>query len=240
MRVLLTNDDGIDAPGIAALEAAVRLMGWESTVVAPATEHSMCGHRITTHTPLVVEHRGPGRFAVSGTPADCVRLGLFALEIKPDLVLAGINAGGNLGQDIVISGTVAAAREAAYHGVRSIAMSHYLKRDLSVDWDRTARWASQLLHELRVENEAPGRILNINFPHPPPDVHTLPERKWCAPEPAPLGVNYRGSQRECGAMEYHYTAVYKDRARTQGSDVDVCFSGHISISRFGIDGAVCG
>jgi 5'-nucleotidase len=213
------------------------MLGWECVVVAPATEHSMCGHRITTQTPLVVESRGEGRFAVAGTPADCVRIGLFALELRPDLVLAGVNAGGNLGQDIVISGTVAAAREAAYHGVRSVAMSHYLKRDLAVDWERTARWAAEVLRELRVENDAPGRIVNVNFPHPPADVQALPERCWCAPELAPLGVAFRGEKGACGAMEFQYTAVYKERPRSAGSDVDVCFGGRISLSRFGVDGS---
>lgn len=236
MRVLLTNDDGIDAPEIAAMETAIRAIGWESIVVAPATEHSMCGHRITTHTPLVVTPRGEGRFSVAGTPADCVRLGLFALDLRPDAVLAGVNAGGNLGQDIVISGTVAAAREAAYHGVRSIAMSHYLKRNLSVNWERTANWVSQILEEIEVDRQEPGHIVNINFPHPPPDEFELPPRVWCHPEPAPLGVKYREHTRECGAREFHYTAVYNERPRQAGSDVDVCFTGRIALSRIGTDG----
>ena len=236
MRVLLTNDDGIDAPGIAALEAAVRSLGWEYVIVAPATEHSMCGHRITTHTPLVVTPRGEGKFAVAGTPADCVRLGLFALDLRPDAVLAGVNAGGNLGQDIVISGTVAAAREAAYHGVRSVAMSHYLKRNLAVDWERTARWAARILEEIEVSRRESGHIVNVNFPHPPPDEHDLPERVWCHPESAPLGVKYQERAKECGAREFHYTAVYNERPRRVGSDVDVCFSGRVTLSSFGTDG----
>jgi 5'-nucleotidase len=236
MRVLLTNDDGIDAPGIAAMESAVRSLGWECVIVAPATEHSMCGHRITTHSPLIVTSPGEGRFAVAGTPADCVRLGLFALAIRPDAVLAGVNAGGNLGQDIVISGTVAAAREAAYHGIRSVAMSHYLKRNLAVDWARTSRWAAAILAEIDVCREEPGHIVNVNFPHPPPDEHELPSRVWCHPELAPLGVQYRENIRSCGAREFHYTAVYNERPRQSGSDVDVCFSGHITLSRISTDG----
>jgi len=140
MHVLLTNDDGIAAPGLLALENAVQQLGWQFTVVAPATEQSQCGHRVTTHQHLRVEALGKNRHAVHGTPADCVRLALFALEVKPDLVLSGVNAGGNLGQDIVISGTVAAAREAAYHGIRSMALSHYMIRELVLDWQRTAAW----------------------------------------------------------------------------------------------------
>ena len=111
---LLTNDDGIDAPGLAALERCARLIpDARVSVIAPVREHSMCGHRLTTHSPLRVERRGDDRWAVDGTPADCVRLALFALGIRPDWVLSGVNAGGNLGQDIHVSGTCAAARTTA-------------------------------------------------------------------------------------------------------------------------------
>ncbi|MFZ2277396.1 MAG: 5'/3'-nucleotidase SurE [Prosthecobacter sp.] len=145
MHVLLTNDDGISAPGLQALENAMQQLGWNYTIVAPATEQSQCGHRVTTHQHLKVETLGENRHAVHGTPADCVRLALFALDLKPDLVLSGVNAGGNMGQDIVISGTVAAAREAAYHGFRSMALSHYLIRELTVDWQRTAAWMAEIV-----------------------------------------------------------------------------------------------
>ena len=94
MHFLLTNDDGIDAPGLAALEKAMRrIPGACVSVVAPMREQSMCGHRLTPHSPLRVESRGENRWAVDGTPADCVRLGLFAYDLKPDWVLSGINAG---------------------------------------------------------------------------------------------------------------------------------------------------
>jgi 5'-nucleotidase len=82
--------------------------------------------------------------------------------------------------------------------------------------------------------------VNVNFPHPPADFQALPERCWCAPELAPLGVGYRAEKRSDGAMLFHYSAVYNERPRRPGSDVDVCFGGKISISRFGVDGAACG
>src|SRR5262249_28696264 len=106
MRLLLTNDDGIAADGLAALEAAARPRG-ELTVAPPLHVCSGCGHRVTTGTPLRVEEHGPGRFAVDGTPADCVRVALHALGGGFDFVLSGINAGGNLGADVFHSGTVA-------------------------------------------------------------------------------------------------------------------------------------
>ena len=225
MRVLLTNDDGIAAPGLQALAEAVRLLGWQPVIAAPATEQSMCGHRVTTHQHLKVESQGDQRFAVHGTPADCVRLALFALEVKPDLVLSGVNAGGNLGQDIVISGTVAAAREAAYHGVRSFAFSHYLIRELAVDWRRTAAWVAAILQETHLQSHPPKSFWNINLPHLAPGQTDLPPRIPCPPARSPLNVSY--TRNEHG---YAYSASYASRPRDPGSDVDVCFSGNVAVS----------
>src|SRR3954471_9310420 len=149
LHFLLTNDDGIDAPGLAALVHAVKLLPDAAcTVVAPVSERSMCGHRLTTHQSIFADEIAPHRHAVDGSPADCVRIALFALNMKPDFVLSGVNAGGNMGQDIHVSGTCAAAREAAYHGVPAIALSHYLIANIGLDWDRTARWSAGVVREL--------------------------------------------------------------------------------------------
>ena len=110
MKILLTNDDGIDAPGLEALAAAARCLAGEVVVVAPAEPHSGCGHRVTTDRPLAVAEIAAGWYRVSGTQADCVRLALGRLVPDAALVISGINAGGNLGADIHLSGTVAAAR----------------------------------------------------------------------------------------------------------------------------------
>ena len=229
MLVLLTNDDGIDAPGLAAAEKAVHSLGWRSIIVAPDTEKSMCGHRVTTHEPLIVEERAEDRFAVRGTPADCVRLALFGLEVRPDLVLSGINAGGNMGQDIVISGTVAAAREAAYHGRRAIALSHYLIREYRVDWERTAKWAATVLGELHHATQAPRSFWNLNFPHFPPGQDAIPPRVRCDPAKSPLNVAY--TRREDGnSLQFDYCASYAQRPRDPGSDVEACFGGKVAIS----------
>src|SRR5262249_2249907 len=144
--LLLTNDDGIDAPGLGALLAAAQSVG-DPVVVAPAGAHSGCSHRVTTDGPIRL-HRRPAGFAVEGTPADCVRLALH--DVAPDAawVLAGINAGGNLGADVYHSGTVAAVREAVLHGFPGIALSQYRKRGLEFDWQRAARWVAPLLSDL--------------------------------------------------------------------------------------------
>lgn len=225
MRVLLTNDDGIHAPGLQALEDAVRQLGWQPVIVAPAYEQSQCGHRVTTHQPLKVEAQSENRHAVHGTPADCVRLALFALDARPDLVLSGINAGGNMGQDIVISGTVAAAREAAYHGVRSLSLSHYLIRDLHVDWNRASTWIAEILRETLAQEQPQRAFWNINLPHLPPGTDPLPPRILCQPAHSPLNVAYTPNEHG-----YAYSASYASRPRDPGSDVEACFSGNIAVS----------
>jgi len=228
LNFLLTNDDGISAPGLAALEQAMSLIpGARVSIVAPAVEQSMCGHRVTTHSALRVEPRGAGRWAVHGTPADCVRLGIFALDLKPDWVLSGVNAGGNMGHDIVISGTCAAAREAAYHGMRAAAFSHYLIKNLAVDYERLEQWVQAVFQSLALEPLADGEFWNVNFPHHPPGVMPLPERRRCQPARSPLGVSYAAGAD--GA--YAYTASYAARPRDPGSDVEVCFSGEIAVSK---------
>jgi 5'-nucleotidase len=225
MRVLLTNDDGIHAPGLRALEEAVRQLGWQPVIVAPAYEQSQCGHRVTTHQTLKVEAQDENRHAVHGTPADCVRLALFALDVRPDLVLSGINAGGNMGQDIVISGTVAAAREAAYHGVRSLSLSHYLIRDLRVDWSRASTWIAEILRETLAQEQPQHAFWNINLPHLPPGADSLPPRILCQPAHSPLNVAYTSNEHG-----YAYSASYASRPRDPGSDVEACFSGNVAVS----------
>ncbi len=237
MKVLLTNDDGVDAAGLSALEAACRVAGHEVWVVAPAVEQSMCGHRITTHAEVPVTQLDPQRFAVGGTPADCVRIGLFGLDLKPDAVFSGVNHGGNLGQDIHISGTCAAAREATYHGVPAVAFSHYLVRDLAVDWDRVSGWIGELLPALAEEAcRLSGAFVNVNFPHLPAGAAGCPEvrRTQAARSPLPVAFERRGDALDERRAHFHYSARYADRAQDEGSDVQVVFGGRVSVCQVGI------
>lgn len=230
MHFLLTNDDGIDAPGLAALADAVSSFpGAQVSIVATTTEHSQCAHRVTTHRPLKVDARGDRRWAVEGTPADCVRVALFGLNLKPDWVISGVNAGGNMGQDIVISGTVAAAREAAYHGIAAMAFSHYLIKDIPVDWPRISTWVTELIGRLSGKWLHDGEFWNVNFPHHPPGSMAMPEVLPCTPERLPLHVSYE--QQSDG---YLYSARYSERQHNPGSDVDACFEGKIAVSRLKI------
>jgi 5'-nucleotidase len=234
MHILLTNDDGIHAPGLQALERAVALLpDCQISIVAPATEQSMCAHRVNTHQPIQVEQIGSQRWAVEATPADCVRIALFALHLKPDWVLSGVNAGGNMGQDIVISGTFAGAREAAYHGIPAAAFSHYLIKDLPIDWERITAWTHRVFQTLCTEPLEDAEVWNINFPHLPPGDVAMPAMQRCQPARAPLNVSYEmlTPSEKTSVSHHRYTASYAQRPRHPGSDVDVCFSGSIAVSR---------
>jgi 5'-nucleotidase len=229
MQILITNDDGIHAAGIAALEAAARRLGADVSVVAPAQEQSMCGHRVTTREPLLVEQLAEQRWTVAGTPADCVRVALYGLKLRPDWVLSGINHGGNMGQDAVISGTVAAAREAAYHRVRSVALSHYIIGGIPFDWSRMELWAAELLEELMAQPLGDGEFWNANFPHLAPGQVPLPERVCCKPARSPLNVGFRPVE-----GGYLYDASYAERPQDAGSDVEAAFAGKVAVSRLSV------
>lgn len=231
MHFLLTNDDGFLAPGLAALEQTIRLLPEATlTIVAPSMEQSQCGHRVTTRESIAVTQRSEHCFSVDGTPADCVRIGLFALGIRPDFVISGVNSGGNLGQDLHISGTVAAAREAAFHGLPAAAFSHYLIRDLALDWPRVATWSYQILRELLVQPLADGEYWNVNYPHLVAGPIDLPLRVKCHPCRAPLNVSYESTRLGSHVTSHRYTATYAERPVEADSDVAVCFGGHVAIS----------
>ena len=228
MRFLLTNDDGIDAPGLEALAQAAGGLG-EILVVAPLEEQSGCSHAATTASPLELRRTGPSRYAVNGTPADCVRVALHRFSGLFDVVLAGINSGGNLGVDVFHSGTVAAVREGLIHGVPGIAVSRYRSRTLDeADWRRAAEWARPVLERLLAQGLEQGTMWNINLPCVTADAPS-PESACCDLDVSPLGVAFR---EEDGKL--HYCGEYRKRPRMAGRDVDVCFGGRIAVTRLGL------
>ena len=224
MKLLLTNDDGIDAPGLATLRRVAAMLG-EPILVAPLEAHSGCSHRVTTGRPIQVLRRQADRFGVDGTPADCVRLALHGLAANAAWVLAGINEGGNLGADVYHSGTVAAVREAVLHGKPGIALSHYHKGGLPINWGRAATWVKTLLNDLLARPMASGTFWNINLPHLD-DNQPNPEVVFCPLDPGPLPLRFR-AEGDC----WHYDGNYHERPRMTGSDVDVCFAGNIAVTR---------
>ncbi|MDR2161051.1 MAG: 5'/3'-nucleotidase SurE [Desulfovibrio sp.] len=169
MRVALTNDDGIHAPGLRALYRALVDAGHEVRVIAPMTEQSAVGHAITVSGPLrvrQVEDRHFQGLGVYGTPADCVKLGIGELlPQSPDIVVSGINAGANVGPDILYSGTVAAATEAAHLGFPALAVSHdsFSPPDLL----EHARYAVAVMEKLPWADLPERRVLNLNLPNRP-------------------------------------------------------------------------
>ncbi|RUL87917.1 5'/3'-nucleotidase SurE [Tautonia sociabilis] len=225
---VLTNDDGIDAPGLEALRRAAEGLGGPVRVVAPSAPWSSMGHAVTGGAAIRVEHLGPDRIAVAGTPADCVRLALHHLAPEPSWVFSGINRGGNLGADVHHSGTVAAAREAVLHGVPAIALSHYIRRDRPLDWDRAARWARRVLEFLTALPWQPGTLWSVNLPHLLPD-EPDPDLVFCPLDPSPLPLRFA-----LAGDEATYSGDYHGRLRVPGADVDVCFGGRVAITRIRI------
>ncbi len=221
MTFILTNDDGIDAPGIRALSKA---LGGEGIIVAPKEPHSGCGHRVTTHKPIQLEKRSSLEYAVNGTPADCTRIALKHIKKEPKWVLSGINAGGNLGVDVYISGTVSAVREAAMHGIPGVAISHWIKQPLTIDWDLATKWTEKVLELLWNKPLESGTFWNVNLPHLESD-SSEPDIIFCEGSIHPLPVNYRVE----GDL-FYYQGEYAKRERLKGTDVDVCFSGNIAVT----------
>lgn len=225
MVFVLTNDDGISAPGLQALWQTVQTMGLDAVIVAPQAPHSGCGHQVTTTQPIQVDRRSKREYAIAGTPADCVRLAISHLVPNVEWVLSGINSGGNLGADVYISGTVAAVREAALHRIPGIALSHYRDGKRAIDWQFAAHLVHQVLDRLLEPAITPTTFYNVNLPH----LHSSaiePNIVFCSPCTQPLPLAYQ--QQTDG---YYYCGKYSERRRDPGGDVDVCFAGGISITQ---------
>ncbi|BCR05100.1 5'-nucleotidase SurE [Desulfuromonas versatilis] len=164
MLILVTNDDGILSPGIQVLAERLNDLG-EVVVVAPDRERSAVGHSLTLHSPLRAEEVRPGFFAIDGTPTDCVNLGIHGLlSVRPDLVVSGINRGGNLGDDITYSGTVAAAFEATLMGVPAFAVSLAGDSFSKADFLPAADFALSLGRLVQDRQLPPDTFLNVNVP----------------------------------------------------------------------------
>jgi 5'-nucleotidase len=184
MNILLTNDDGIFAPGLRALREELRKIG-NITVVAPATEQSAVGHSITLMQPLIVqevfdEHNQRIGWGVEGRPADCVKLAITQLLPQtPDIIVSGINAGSNAGINVLYSGTVAAAIEGAFFGITSIAVSLEYHKPPKLDFPMAAEIGRQMVEQLLARKPQPGSLFNVNIPAlhdgPPLGVRVVPQ-----------------------------------------------------------------
>lgn len=174
MRILLSNDDGINAPGMAVLERIAAALSDDVTVAAPAEEQSGTGRSLTLTRPVRLRRMGDKRFAVTGTPTDAVMMALAEVmkDAKPDLILSGVNRGGNLGEDVLYSGTVSAAMEGALAGIPSIALSQRyagVGPGEKVSFACAEGWGERVLRPLLDAALTPRTVVNVNFPPIEPD-----------------------------------------------------------------------
>lgn len=170
MRILLTNDDGINARGLAVLETIARTLSDDIWVVAPSEEMSGAGHSLTLTRPVRLRRHGERRFSVTGTPTDSVMMAIAEVMKdvgRPDLILSGVNRGANLGEDVTYSGTVSAAMEGALAGIRSIALSQVYAREGpgdAVPFAAAEAWGARVIAPLIDMEWAPRTLINVNFP----------------------------------------------------------------------------
>jgi 5'-nucleotidase len=169
-RILVSNDDGIHAPGLKVLEKVARALSDDVWVVAPESDNSGASHSFTVRKPLQVHRLAPQRFAISGTPTDCALVGINHLmaDRKPDLVLSGVNRGANQGEDVIYSGTVAVAMEAAMFDIPAIAMSQ-IRHGNHLPWQTAATYAETVIRRLVSITWPRGVLMNVNFPCVSPD-----------------------------------------------------------------------
>lgn len=174
MKILLTNDDGVHARGLAVLERIARTLSDDITIVAPLEEQSGKGRSLSLTEPVRLRTFGERRFAVTGTPTDAVMMALAQImkDDRPDLILSGVNRGANLGEDVSYSGTVSAAMEGALAGIRSVALSQRYALSApgeKVSFDAAEQWGERVLRPLLDADWAPRTLMNVNFPPVPAD-----------------------------------------------------------------------
>ena len=238
MRILITNDDGINSPGLAALERIAANFSDDIWVVAPELDQSGLAHSLSLNDPLRLRKISDRHYAVHGTPSDCVIMAIRRLlaDGKPDLVLSGINAGANLAEDVTYSGTVAGAIEGTMLGVRSIAVSQayaYYQDERVVPWETAEKLAPDIIRKLLDFGFPEGVFYNLNFPN-------------CAADAVDgIAVTHQGKlahalhvdARRDGRNLPYYWLMYR-RAPTAagpGSDVEAVEKGMISVSPLHID-----
>ncbi|PAK16026.1 5'/3'-nucleotidase SurE [Burkholderia ubonensis] len=230
-RVLLTNDDGYDAPGLKILEQAVAALAREVWVVAPAEDQSGTSHSLSLHEPLRVHHKGERRFAVRGTPGDCVAVAVGHLmeDARPDLVLSGVNRGANLGTETVFSGTVGAAMTSMLLGVPAIALSQAFTDRESVPWNTALEHAPNVIRQLAALGWERDACLNVNFPAiPAKDVGPIKMTSQGAGVLQGVKVVARRDPRE---LDYYWLKLSRaPREDAADSETVSLRAGHITIT----------
>ncbi|KAA2285760.1 5'/3'-nucleotidase SurE [Arenimonas fontis] len=234
MRVLVSNDDGVDAPGIRVLAEALRTAGHQVTVVAPDRDRSGASNSLTLDAPIRAKELGGGVWRVAGTPTDCVHLALTGLlEPDPDIVVSGINSAANLGDDVIYSGTVAAAMEGRFLGLPAVAMSLVTGEGSGRHYETAARAAIEITARLLVDPLPADTILNVNVPD-------LPWESLRGFEVTRLGHRHRAEP--CiaqvdprGRRMWWIGPAGPEQDAGPGTDFHAVRTGHISITPIHVD-----
>jgi 5'-nucleotidase len=228
-RILVTNDDGIQAKGIRLLQRVAKTLSSDVWVVAPELEQSGASHSLTLRRPLRHRRVAEGWHALDGTPTDCVMFAVTKLmaDRRPDLVLSGINRGANLGEDVTYSGTCAGAREGALLGIPSIALSLVIQPGKPAKWETPETHAPDLIRRLAAAGLAENTLVNVNFPDVPPEavkgvsVAALARRK--------LGTHWVERADPRGAP-YYWLGTQRDEEVVSGTDLHETLSGRIAVT----------
>jgi len=234
-RILVTNDDGINALGLATLERIALALSDDVWVVAPETNQSGAAHSLTLTRPLRVRRHGERRFSVDGTPTDCVLIALQSvIEGAPvDLVLSGINHGGNLGEDVTYSGTVAAAMEATLFKVPAVALSQICESRQRIKWPTAERWAPLVIERLLGAPWPEDVLINVNFPDLPADevqgIRVTAQGKRKIGDTLVERVDPRGEP-------YLWIGALREEAHARpGSDLAAIAEGQVSVTPIHLD-----
>ena len=234
-RILVTNDDGINAPGLRVLERIAKTLSPDVWVVAPETNQSGASHSLTMHRPLRIRKVSRRRFAIDGTPTDCVLLALqTVIKGGPvDLVLSGVNQGANLGEDVTYSGTIAAAMEATLFNVPAIALSQSCRNGHAVWWGTAEHHAPRLISRLFSEKWHKDLLINVNFPDCPSD--GVQGMQVTAQGKRKLGDELLERIDPRGEPYVWIGGLRSDEAYQEGTDLRAVAEGYISITPIHMD-----
>jgi 5'-nucleotidase len=234
-RILVTNDDGIDAPGLKVLERVAKDLGGDVWVVAPESEQSSVAHSLTVRRPLRIRQVSRRRFAIDGTPSDCVLLAIRQImgASRPQLLLSGVNPGSNMGEDVTYSGTVAAAMEGTLLGVPSIALSQESNRKDAVRWSTVEHWAERVIRAVVAVGWPKNVLINVNFPNRPhglvQGIQVARQGKRLDPDPLTERVDPRG-------QTYYWIGGQRgDDAGQPGTDLEAIAQGKVAVTPLCVD-----
>lgn len=239
MRILCTNDDGIHATGLAVLEKIARSFSDDVWVIAPEQEQSGASRALTLTAPIRVRQAGPKRFAVSGTPTDCVLLGIEHLieGARPELVLSGVNRGQNIAEDVTFSGTIAGAMQGMQFGIPAIALSQargFRGEEATIPWQTAETYGPGVVRKL-IEHGWPKDVLmNVNFPDVEPDDVKAVEMTFQGRRDQ--HVIYADKRTDPRGGNYFWLGFRGNRSNPpEGSDIRAIYDGRISVTPLHID-----